>query len=434
VAIDVVVPPLGESSGGAKLSTWLKQEGDTVTAGETIAEIETDKTIVEVVAPADGTLQSILVPVGGTDLADGRALAIIGAAAAADRTSVDPVARPHPPYEEAAPPRTAAVRRPGAVEPTNTTRRPGAAERTIARGGPGDPAATPLASRMAAVLDVDLAEITGTGASGKISKADIERFVSGGFASPESPLGGTRPTYETGTYEERPLSPMRKVTASRMQQAKQTIPHFYLSAECSVDALIDAQVRMSAAHSASAEASADKPQTKLTLTDFVIRAVAVAMREVPDANAAWADGTVRVYDRVDVAVAVNTPRGLVTPIVRDAANKSIDQIAGEFRALTSRARDGALTPPEYTGGTVTISNLGMFGVDSLFAILNPPQSCIIGIGAVEEKPVVRDGQITIGSVMTVTLSADHRVLDGATGATLLRAVKRAMEEPSRLIG
>jgi pyruvate dehydrogenase E2 component (dihydrolipoamide acetyltransferase) len=158
--------------------------------------------------------------------------------------------------------------------------------------------------------------------------------------------------------------------------------------------------------------------------------VAVAMREVPDANATWADGAVRLYERVDVAVAVNTARGLVTPIIRDAASKPIDQLASEFRILTARARDGALTPPEYTGGTVTISNLGMFGVGSLFAILNPPQSCIIGIGAVEEKPIVRDGQITIGSVMTCTLSADHRVLDGATGAMFLRAFKRAIEDPA----
>lgn len=416
MAIEVVVPPLGESSGGAKLSSWLKKEGDAVTAGETIAEIETDKTIVEVVAPAAGTLQSIQVAVGGTDLADGRVLATIGPAAAADRKSMATSARPHPTDEEDRGP--------------SAERRAGVAERAITRSGPaetgGGPAAVPataLASRMAVVLDLDLTQVHGTGASGKVSKADVERFVSGGSVSPASAVGGTRPTYEplsNAPYEERSLSPMRKITASRMLQAKQTIPHFYLSAECSVDALIDVQMRRNAL----------QPQTKLTLTDFIIRAVAVAMREVPDANATWADGAVRLYERVDVAVAVNTVRGLVTPIIRDAASKPIDQLASEFRILTARARDGALTPPEYTGGTVTISNLGMFGVGSLFAILNPPQSCIIGIGAVEEKPIVRDGQITIGSVMTCTLSADHRVLDGATGAMFLRAFKRAIEDPA----
>ena len=277
-------------------------------------------------------------------------------------------------------------------------------------------AATPLAQRMAAVLDLDLAQVPSAG--GKINKADLEAYVG---RIPQS--GRSREVDPANSYDERALSPMRKITAARMAHAKQTIPHFYLSAECHVDALIDAQARLNGA----------SPETKLTLTDFVIRAVALAMHEVPEANATWSDGGVRVYEAVDVAVAVNTPRGLITPIVWNAARKPLDQIAREFRTLTARARDGALTPPEYTGGTVTLSNLGMYGVESLFAILNPPQSCIIGIGAAEEKPVVRDGQIVIGSVMTCTLSADHRVIDGAMGAMLLRSVKRALEDPARLV-
>jgi pyruvate dehydrogenase E2 component (dihydrolipoamide acetyltransferase) len=215
---------------------------------------------------------------------------------------------------------------------------------------------------------------------------------------------------------------MRRVTATRLQQAKQTVPHFYLRIECAADAVLEFKTLVNT-HSADVE---------LTLTDIIVRAAALALRKVPLANSTWADNAVRVYERADISVAVNTPTGLITPIVRDAARKGLAAISRELKALTGRAREGRLNPEEYTGGTFTVSNLGMYGVESLYAIINPPQSCILGVGAAVRRPVVRGDEVTIGTVMTCTLSADHRAIDGATGAELLAEFRDLIEEPRLL--
>ncbi len=223
-------------------------------------------------------------------------------------------------------------------------------------------------------------------------------------------------------FEERPLSPVRRVIAARLTHAKQTVPHFYLQIDCCVDATIAARQRI----------NAERPDTKLTLTDFLIRAAALALREVPLANSTWAENAIRVYENADVAVAVNSPSGLITPIVRDAGRKSLVDISRELKDLAARARGGRLKPEEYTGGTFTISNLGMFGVGSNFAIVNTPQSCMLGAGAAEQRPIVRDGALAIGTVMTCTLSVDHRTIDGALAAELFGKFRHFLEQPESL--
>ena len=248
--------------------------------------------------------------------------------------------------------------------------------------------------------------------------------------SPSSPSAGVEeraaaevPGTAAPPHREPPLTAMRRVTATRMQQAKRTVPHFYLRTECRVDAALGFL----------AAAKRHSPDAPPTLTDLVVRAAACALRAVPEANSAWVDGAVRVYDRVDVAVAVNTPHGLVAPVVRGAERKDLGAIARETRALAARARGGRLAPAEYAGGTFTISNLGMYGVESLFAIVNPPQSCILGVGAATRRPVATGDRVGVGSVMACTLSADHRVIDGAAGAALLEAIRSCLEQPGLML-
>lgn len=233
-------------------------------------------------------------------------------------------------------------------------------------------------------------------------------------------------------HEDRPLTAMRRVTARRTAEAKRSAPHFYLEVECAVDRLL---ARRNAENAAAGGVPATAGRAGApTVNDVVVRAAALALREVPLANSAWTGDAVRVYDRVDLAVAVTTPAGLVTPVVRAADTRTLAEIAGELRRLAADARAGCLPPADYQGGTCTISNLGMYGVASLYAILNPPQACILGVGAVTERPVVRAGAVAVGSTMKVTLSADHRAIDGATGAELLRALKGLLEDPQEVYG
>ena len=327
-----------------------------------------------------------------------------------------------------------------------------------------DAPATPLARRMAALAGLDLSGVTGSGAGGRVTKIDVERLLrpsreappapSAGLAPPATPAAGFAPpapdspaTPPAGLappaahsaaavpdlpHEDRPLTAMRRVTARRTAEAKRSAPHFYLEVECAVDRLLARRGAGNAAAGGgpSAAGRAGAP----TVNDVVVRAAALALREVPLANSAWTGDAVRVYDRVDLAVAVTTPAGLVTPVVRAADTRTLAEIAGELRRLAADARAGRLPPADYQGGTCTISNLGMYGVAGLYAILNPPQACILGVGAVTERPVVRDGAIAVGSTMKVTLSADHRAIDGATGAELLRALKGLLEDPHRVYG
>ena len=413
MSIELRLPQLAETVTSAKLGTWLKQEGDTVEAGEPIVEVETDKTNVELEAPASGVVHKIHVKAGTDGLETGALLAVISEGA--EPAGADD-GQTRATEDAAPPPETPPTAAPTPLRPVDASA-----------------PASPLARRMATAAGLDLAAIHGTGRGGRIGKADVERAIA--EQRPTTPTevsvsgGPTAMTIQTPdlaiaetSFHEQPLSTMRRVTAMRLQQAKQTVPHFYLRMECTVDAVLELRSRINE-HS---------PDVKLTLTDIIVRAAALALRKVPQANSTWADDAIRVYDAADIAVAVNTPMGLITPIIRQADRKGLGAISQEIKALTERARQGALTPEEYSGGTFTISNLGMYGVESLYAIVNPPQSCILGVGAAVKRPVVVGDELAIGTIATCTLSADHRAIDGATGAEFLASFRMFIEEPGLL--
>ena len=419
----------------ATVTAWLKRVGDRVTAGEPIAEIETDKTTVELEAPVTGVLEDIRVAPGTEDVAVGAVLAVLREGASTPEavrstdTDQDGALSAAPSEAPAgalsATPSEAPA---GAKHPPEASAPLPARPRVVSAAGPSAAVpATALARRMAAIAGIDLTAIQGSGDHGRVGKVDVERVLAARNArGPEAPSAPTaavsarqlpRPELSEAAHEDRPLSTMRRVTAERMARAKQTVPHFYLEMDCAVDRLVARRDEATAA---------GEP---LTVTDVIVRAIALALGEVPLANSAWTGEAVRVYETADIAVAVTTPTGLVAPVVRAAGGKQLRAIATELRDLVERARSGRLAPAEYSGATFTVSNLGMYGVSSLFAILNPPQSCILGVGVVEPRPVAHDGTVVVGMMMTLTLSADHRAIDGATGAEFLRALRRLLEHP-----
>ncbi len=427
------LPQLADSVTAVKLSVWLKREGDWVQAGEPLVEVETDKTNVELEAPASGVVRTIHVAAGTEGLEAGVLLALI--ADEADGEMATPAATVPEPVADAG---SVGSNAPSGRDEGTAARRPPAGQgprpTPVADDAPA-PVATPMARRMAVAAGLDLSTIRGTSRNGRIGKADIDRvlatqrgatLVDNGVSTTPLPTPNeTRgPAGPDAPFQEYPLTALRLVTATRLQQAKQTVPHFYLRIECVVDAALGLLARLKELH----------PDVTPSLTDFVVRAAALALRQVPQANSTWADGAVRVYDATDIAVAVNTPKGLITPIVRAADRKDLGTIAGETRALATRAREGTLKPEEYTGGTFTVSNLGMYGVESLYAIVNPPQSCILGVGAAVKRPVVVGNAVTVGTVMACTLSADHRAIDGAVGAELLAALRAFIEQPGLMVG
>ena len=493
--IEVRLPELAESMSSATLTAWLKEVGDHVTEGEPIAEVETDKTTVELEAPASGVIETIQVSAGTADVAVGAVLALLRKGSPADRapaterraepaaTLVSGVGTDHPSSPGPGARTRAEAQMPPVAGPSTGSLPTGGLPPGGAPAGaasyPGDErapdpvapaarevAATPLARRMAELAGLDLAAIGGTGAGGRVGKADVQRVLgaraavpappSQAAAAPGSVAPGAQapaPALPAGPHHDEPLTAARRVTAARMALSKQTAPHFYLEIDCEADRILErlreARAAVAGAGRADTHGGADTrggvdaratapaggggdagdPSADLTLTDLLVRAVALALARVPLANSAWAGDAVRVFETVDVAVAVATPAGLVTPVVRDAGAKALGAVAAELRDLTARARAGRLQPSEYGGGTFTISNLGMYGVSRLYPILNPPQSCILGIGAVESRPVVRDGEVRAGRTMAVTLSADHRAIDGATGATFLRELRAIIEHP-----
>jgi pyruvate dehydrogenase E2 component (dihydrolipoamide acetyltransferase) len=422
MATEVRLPELAESMKSARVAAWLKREGDRVTAGEPLLELETDKTNVEVESPHSGVLHKICVPAGAEVPGAGGVLALITEGEVADDGA--PPVLPEAAGEAVASPSTGVTAFPAAV--------PGALPPLAVGAAPTDAgvarhAVTPLARRMAALAGVDLAAISGSGPGGRIGKADVERVLRtrewprrvGRTAAPPASAAPPPALEAREPYEDRPVSAMRRVTGTRLTAAKQQVPHFYLQVDCHVDGL--AEMRRSINDPSAGIA--------ITLTDCVVRAVALALRRVPQANSAWTGTALRVYESIDIAVAVNTPAGLITPVVRSADAKGLRAISAEIKALAERARAGQLGPSDYTGGTFTISNLGMFGITSMYAIVNPPQSCILGVGAAISKPIVRGGAVVPGTVMTCTLSGDHRAIDGAAGAELLAAVRRNLENP-----
>ena len=458
--VAVVMPRVAESMTSATLAAWLKQPGDPVTVGQPIAEVETDKTTVDLEAPADGVLSDIRVAAGTASVEVGTLLATIRPSAQAEAGVPAPAtAGPGAPVPAAADPGAlATTAAPDGAPASSAVGDPGAAP-VADPGVPAPPparaaprvAATPLAARMAAHAGIDLATLIPTGPDGEVTRHDIDQARSpdsataaapaappGARTPPSAPPPATASTIPADLpadipHRDEALTAMRRVTAERMTLAKQTAPHFYLSIDCVVGKLLKRRDRANAALAMNkADGGVRAPMEALTLNDLVVRAVALALAAVPEANVAWSGAGIRRFSRVDLAVAVDTPSGLVTPVVRAADTKDLHAIAADLRDLTDRARDGRLDPDDYTGGTCTVSNLGMFGVTSVTPILNPPQGCILGIGAIEQRPVVRKRKVRAAPVLTVTLAADHRALDGTTGADLLRVLRQLLEEPDPL--
>ena len=414
MATEFRLPQLTESMATVKLSTWLKREGDAVKKGEPIAEVETDKTSVELEAPEDGVLVKIHVPAGSDKVAAGTVLATIGAAG-------EGVAAPSPePVPQAAPP--APVAAPAAAPaPVAAPATAAAADAPVVSGAKVP--ATALAARMAQVAGIDLASISAQGR--RVTKADVEAVLrSRGIGTRTQPVAAAVaavpvfPVPAIGVFEDTPATAMRRVTAQRLQQSKQSIPHFYLQTNCRVDRLLALRQQINASGA-----------VKITVTDLIVAAVALAVRRVPAVNSAWLGDGVRVYQSIDIAVAVATPQGLITPVVRGCEQKPVAAISRDLKDLSERARNGTLKLEEYTNATFTISNLGMYGVTNITPILNPPQCCILGVGATEAVPVVEDGTLVPGHVMGLTLAADHRAIDGVTGAEFMQQLRKLIEDP-----
>jgi len=413
MTIQILMPALSPTMTEGKLSKWLKKEGDTLASGDVLAEIETDKATMEVEVVDEGILGKILVAEGTEGVAVNAPIAIVleegETRADIDAAATAPAAAAPAPAETTASPAPAVAAAPAAVATGSRV------------------FASPLARRIAEQSGIDIAVITGSGPGGRVVKRDVEAAVAaGGRVAPAAAVQA--PTVApaaagVGGYTDVPNSTMRKVIAKRLMEAKQTVPHFYLTVDCRIDGLLDMRRKLNAV------APEGKAGYKISVNDFVVRAVALALRQVPEANASWTDDAIRLFHDVDVSVAVATPNGLITPVVRGADKKGLATVSNEVKELAGRARDGKLMPEEYQGGGFTISNLGMFGIRDFAAIINPPQSCILAVGAGEQRPVVNDGALAIATVMTCTLSVDHRSVDGAVGAQFLAAFKRIVEEP-----
>jgi pyruvate dehydrogenase E2 component (dihydrolipoamide acetyltransferase) len=435
--VDVLMPQLGETVAEGKIVKWFKAAGDAVKPGDNLFEIETDKTSMEVPSITAGTLSEIRFQVGEVAKV-GAVVAVISGAGAAATSST--AAQPKAP---AAPPRPApAVAMPAvqaAPVPRTTPMDPFREVRTPERNyGPAKLASgtvvTPLARRMAGERGIDLSRISGSGPHGRIVARDVEQAAPGATvgAAPAAMASGAsaaqvKALYEGIAYEEMPLDSMRRTIATRLVEAKQTIPHFYLTADLDAGRLIAMREE---ANAAAPKSKDGQPAFKLSLNDFVIKAWAAALQRIPAANAVWAADRILRFQHSDIGIAVALEGGLITPIVRNAEAKSLTVISAEMRDLAERARHKKLRPNEYQGGSSAISNLGMYGVREFSAIINPPHATILAVGATRRAPVeADDGSVTFISQLTVTLSCDHRVVDGALGAELLAAFKNFIEKP-----
>ncbi|MBP6116608.1 MAG: 2-oxo acid dehydrogenase subunit E2 [Neisseriaceae bacterium] len=387
----------------ATINKWLVQEGDAVVVGQVIAEVETDKALVDMVAEEDAII-SKLIARDGDEVAVGAPIAQLNGDGNVDLSAVTTMVA----LEAEATPAAATASTPAAASPAEA----GAAPRLFA---------SPLAKRLAAQHGVDLASLSGSGPRGRIVKRDIEGALQAQAAAP-SAVASTPIVAAAVDYDELPLSNMRKTIARRLTESKSTVPHFYLNVDCRVDALMALRQQVNAV---AAE--------KVSVNDLVIKAAAMALKQVPAMNVTWAETAIRQYHHVDISVAVATEKGLLTPVLRQAEGKSLSAIHAEVAELATLARDGKLMPEQYQGGSFSISNLGMFGVSSFNAIINPPQAGILAVGGIKKMPVVVDDALQVASVMSCCLSVDHRVVDGAVAAQWLAVFQQLIEEPLTLL-
>jgi pyruvate dehydrogenase E2 component (dihydrolipoyllysine-residue acetyltransferase) len=449
---NILMPALSPTMEKGNLARWLKKEGDKIKSGDVIAEIETDKATMEYEAVDDGTLAKIVVPEGTQDVAVNSVIAVLAgegedvkAAAGAARSA--PQAAPKAAQQAAA--------KPPAVAPKPAAEKPAPLVAQSAPRASPSPAraqlsrrenrifSSPLARRLAKEANIDLNRVQGSGPHGRVIARDIDQAKSGkGLRAPAgAPAGAAaiapamsdaqiRSLYEEGSYELVPHDGMRRTIAQRLTASVQTIPHFYETMDCDIGRLMAAREEINAAAPKNKDG---KPAYKLSVNDFVIKALALALQRIPDANVSWTEAGMLKHKHSDIGVAVALPGGLITPIVRNAESKSLSTISNEMRDLAVRARERKLKPHEYQGGTSSVSNLGMYGIKDFTAVINPPQSTILAVGVGEERAVVRNGKIEAATVMSVTLSCDHRAVDGALGAELIGAFKMLIENPVMMV-
>jgi pyruvate dehydrogenase E2 component (dihydrolipoamide acetyltransferase) len=433
---EILMPALSPTMEEGTLAKWLVKEGDTVSSGDIMAEIETDKATMEFEAVDEGTIGKILVAEGSEGVKVNTPIAVL----LEDGESADDIGAPSAPAPEAAPAADAGTE----AAPAACPEAPAAPAPAAPKGADGNRIfASPLARRIAANKGLDLAAIKGSGPHGRIVKADVEgataapkaeaASAASAAAAPAPAKAAAGPgtdaimaMYDGRDFEEVKLDGMRKTIAARLTEAKQSIPHFYLRRDIQLDALMAFRSQLNK--------QLEPRGVKLSVNDFIIKACALALQQVPDANAVWAGDRMLKLKPSDVAVAVAIEGGLFTPVLKDAEMKSLSALSAEMKDLAGRARDRKLAPHEYQGGSFAISNLGMFGIDNFDAVINPPHGAILAVGSGVKKPVVgADGDLTVATVMSVTLSVDHRVIDGALGAQLLTAIKDNLENPMTML-
>jgi pyruvate dehydrogenase E2 component (dihydrolipoamide acetyltransferase) len=453
--INILMPALSPTMEKGNLAKWLKKEGDKVKSGDVIAEIETDKATMEVEAVDEGTIAKILVPEGTQDVAVNDVIAVLagdgedakaaGAAAGAAKPAAAPAKAeaekaPAPaPARSAEAPAPAAAPVPSAPMPASAASAAGPAPQA---NGHGRIFSSPLARRLAREAGIELGRIAGTGPHGRVVARDVEEARSGkGLKAPAAPSAAPAGApalapsmsdkqilalFEPGSYDVVPHDGMRRTIAQRLTASVQNVPHFYLTIDCDIGKLLVAREEINR------QAPTDKdkkPLYKLSVNDFVIKAMAVALQRIPDCNVSWTEAGMLKHRHSDVGVAVAMPGGLITPIIRKAETKSLSAISAEMKDFAARARARKLKPEEYQGGTTAVSNLGMYGIKDFTAVINPPHATILAVGTSEQRPVVRSGKIEIADIMSVTLSCDHRAVDGALGAELIGAFKMLIENP-----
>jgi len=440
--INILMPALSPTMEKGNLAKWLKKEGDKVKSGDVIAEIETDKATMEVEAVDEGTIAKILVPEGTQDVPVNDIIAVLaGDGEDVKAAGAGAAAAPAPKPAEAPKP-AAAAPAPAAPTPAPApAAAPAPAPQAAATKGNGHARifSSPLARRLAKDAGIDIARINGSGPHGRIVARDVEGAKSGkGLKAPAAaPSAGPSlapgmsdkqilALFEEGSYEIVPHDGMRRTIAQRLTASVQTVPVFYLTMDCDIGKLLVAREEINAAAPKDKE---KKPLYKLSVNDFVIKAMAVALQKIPNCNVSWTEGGMLKHKHSDIGVAVAMPGGLITPIIRKAETKTLSTISSEMKDYAARARARKLKPEEYQGGTTAVSNLGMYGINHFTAVINPPQATILAVGTSEERPVVRGGKIEIAQMMSVTLSCDHRAIDGALGAELIGAFKQLIENP-----
>ncbi|MFL5004554.1 MAG: pyruvate dehydrogenase complex dihydrolipoamide acetyltransferase [Microvirga sp.] len=456
--INILMPALSPTMEKGNLAKWLKKEGDTVKSGDVIAEIETDKATMEVEAIDEGVLAKIVVPEGTADVPVNQLIALI-AGEGEDPKSVSAAGgggAPAPAKTEAptpAPPAAAQAQPPAPAQAAPATATaPQAGTKPNGGGQGGRVVASPLARRIAKEAGLEIAMIQGSGPHGRVIERDVRAAAAGGAppkaapaAAPAAPAAAAKPPsapaapsdaqvkalFEPGSYEEIPHDNMRKTIARRLTEARQTVPQFYLTMDCEIDALLKLREEV---NKAAPKDKDGKPAWKVSVNDMAIKALAMALMRVPDANVTWTEGAMLRHKHADVGVAVALPgNGLITPIIRAAETKTLSVIANQMKDFAARAKNRKLKPEEYQGGTTAVSNLGMFGIKEFTAVINPPHSTILAVGGGSQRAVVRKGELAVATVMSVTLSCDHRAVDGALGAQLIAAFKELVENPMGML-